>query len=110
MRLPATSRHCMLAAVMTIMFADALAAAVPTTDPGGETLVLWPAGAPGAERVTVRESFTERPPRGALQDRIVEHVTRPTLTLFHAQGKPNGVTLLIVPGGGYVRVVIDKEG
>ncbi len=32
------------------------------------------------------------------------------MTLFHATGKPNGITLLIVPGGGYVRVVIDKEG
>ena len=32
------------------------------------------------------------------------------MTLFHASGKPNGITLLIVPGGAYVRVVIDKEG
>jgi acetyl esterase/lipase len=85
-------------------------AAVPTADPGGESIELWPAGVPGADRVQVRETFTERAPEGTLRDRIVEHVTRPTLTLFHAQGKPNGVTLLIVPGGGYVRVVIDKEG
>ena len=41
---------------------------------------------------------------------VVEHVTRPMLTLFHARGNPNGITLLIVPGGAYVRVVIDKEG
>ena len=89
---------------------EAIAAGVPTADPGGESLLLWPGGAPGAERVTVHETFTERAPQGPLRDRIVEHVTRPTLTLFHAQGKANGVTLLIVPGGGYVRVVIDKEG
>jgi acetyl esterase/lipase len=40
----------------------------------------------------------------------VQHVTRPLLTLFEPKGAPNGITLLIVPGGGYVRVVIDKEG
>jgi len=86
------------------------AAGVPTAEPGGESITLWPGGTPGAGRVTVRETFTERAPGGPLRDRIVEHVTRPTLTLFRARGTPNGVTLLIVPGGGYVRVVIDKEG
>jgi acetyl esterase/lipase len=30
--------------------------------------------------------------------------------LFAPKGVHNGITLLIVPGGGYVRVVIDKEG
>jgi len=85
-------------------------AAIPTADPGGETIELWPGGSPGAARVAVREAFVERAPVGPLRDRFVEHVTRPTLTLFPARGTPNGVTLLIVPGGGYVRVVIDKEG
>ena len=102
-------RRCILAA-MILNVPDALPAGVPTADPGGETLALWPQGAPGAAKVTAREIFTERAPQGPLKDRIVEHVTRPTLTLFHAQGKANGVTLLIVPGGAYVRVVIDKEG
>jgi len=89
---------------------EAFAAGVPAAEPGGETLLLWPAGAPGADRVRVRETLTERAPDGPLRDRIVEHVTQPRLTLFHATGTPNGITLLIVPGGGYVRVVIDKEG
>jgi len=102
-------RRCILAA-MILNVPDAVAAGVPTADPGGETLALWPQGTPGGANVTVRETFTERAPQGPLKDRIVEHVTRPTLTLFHAQGRPNGVTLLIVPGGAYVRVVIDKEG
>jgi len=75
-----------------------------------ETLELWPGGAPGAERVTAREEVIERLPDGPMRDRFVQHVTRPLLTLFEPKGAPNGITLLIVPGGGYVRVVIDKEG
>jgi acetyl esterase/lipase len=83
---------------------------VPTAEPAGESILLWPEGAPGAQKVTARETFLERAPNGPLRDRIAEHVTRPNLTLFHPGGAANGVTLLIVPGGGYVRVVIDKEG
>ena len=73
-------------------------------------MALWPSGAPGGERVSVRELFIERSPDGPLRDRYVEHVTRPTVTWFHPRSNANGITLLIVPGGGYERVVIDKEG
>lgn len=73
-------------------------------------LDLWPAGVPGAERVSVREEIIERSPDGPLRDRFARHVTRPNLTLFKPATAWNGVTLLIVPGGGYVRVVMDKEG
>jgi acetyl esterase/lipase len=45
-----------------------------------------------------------------MRDRFAQHVTRPSLTLFRPKVAYNGITLLIVPGGGYVRVVIDKEG
>jgi acetyl esterase/lipase len=110
MRLPPTRRGFILAATMTLLTSVAIAAGLPTAEPEGETLRLWPGGAPGAERVTAHEAFTERAAQGPLKDRIVEHVTRPALTLFHAHAPANGVTLLIVPGGGYARVVIDKEG
>jgi acetyl esterase/lipase len=94
----------------TLVTSNSHAAGVPAAEPGGETIVLWSAGVPGAAQVRVVETLTERAPEGPLRDRIAEHVTRPLMTLFHAKGTPNGVTLLIVPGGGYVRVVIDKEG
>ena len=83
---------------------------IPTAEPAGEKILLWPGRAPGAQKVSVQEVFLERAPDGPLRDRIAEHVTRPSLTLFHPAGAANGATLLIVPGGGYVRVVIDKEG
>lgn len=96
--------------LMTFATSITDAAGVPTAEPAGETLVLWPAGVPGAERVRVTQLLTDRAPEGPLRDRIVEHVTKPQLTWVHAKGAPNGISLLIVPGGGYVRVVIDKEG
>ena len=110
MDLPALQKRFIVAAFMAVSIQHAVAAAVPTAEPGGETVLLWPNGVPGAEHVTAQQALIERSPDGPLRDRFVEHVTQPLLTLFHARGKPNGVTLLIVPGGGYVRVVIDKEG
>ncbi len=110
MKLPVTLRRISLAATMIIAIPGALAAPVPTAEPAGETIDLWPGGAPGGERVTVQEQLLERQSTGSLRDRIVQHTTRPLITIFPARGKANGVTLLIVPGGGYQRVVIDKEG
>lgn len=86
------------------------AAPVPVAAPAGELIELWPGGAPGGASVTVRERYTERAPQGPLQDRIVEHVTRPAMAWFAPRTAWNGVTLLLVPGGAYERVVLDKEG
>src|SRR5688572_1127078 len=98
-----------------LMIAGALVALAPASVAGsqstpGDTLDLWPAGAPGGEQVTVREEVIERLPQGPIRDRFAQHVTRPNLTLFKPKSAWNGITLLIVPGGGYVRVVMDKEG
>ncbi len=100
----------MLAVIMIMAPIAAMAAPVPTAEPGGATIALWPGGTPGAGNVTAKEALIDRSPEGPLRDRFAEHVTTPMLTLFPAKGTPNGITLLIVPGGGYVRVVIDKEG
>jgi acetyl esterase/lipase len=100
-----------------ILLASGMAALTPSAhgNPAssateGSTIELWPGGPPGAERVTVREEIVERLPDGPMRDRFIQHVTRPTITLFPPKTAFNGITLLIVPGGGYVRVVIDKEG
>jgi acetyl esterase/lipase len=108
--LPINRRQLILAGTMAALTQVSDAAPVHTGEPGGKTLLLWPDGAPGAGRVTAREEIVERLPDGPLRDRFVHHVTRPLLTLFPPRGKPNGVTLLIIPGGAYLRVVIDKEG
>ena len=100
----------LILAVMALSPALDCSAATATQEPAGDTVALWPSGAPGGERVTVHEAFIERSPEGPLRDRYVEHVTRPAVTWFHPRANPNGIRLLIVPGGGYERVVIDKEG
>ena len=82
-----------------------------TADPGGpdEVLSLWPSGVPGgvpeglAEHIVLREN-----PFGLL-DRAAHEVTSPSLSVFRPQ-RPDGSAILIIPGGGYKRVVIDKEG
>jgi acetyl esterase/lipase len=71
---------------------------------------LWPQGAPGGGRVTAQEAVVERSSAPAdLRDRYVRHVRNPTLTVFRPKA-PNGVSLLMAPGGGYKWVVMDKEG
>ena len=45
-------------------------AAVPTAEPGGDTVLLWPKGTPGAKQVTAKEILSERAPDGPLRDRF----------------------------------------
>ncbi|HYJ42793.1 MAG TPA: alpha/beta hydrolase [Steroidobacteraceae bacterium] len=101
-------REIILAGTMAALTSASRTPAAP--EPGDSVIELWPGGAPGGDKVTVKEEIVERLPDGPLRDRFVQHVTRPLLTLFKPRTAYNGITLLIVPGGGYVRVVIDKEG
>src|SRR5687767_1746408 len=110
MKLPRNRRQVILAATMAAFVPYARAESRSDSGVDASMLELWPGGAPGAEWVTVEEKVIERLPDGPVRDRFVQHVTRPLLTLFRPTQAFNGITLLIVPGGGYVRVVIDKEG
>lgn len=85
-------------------FSDALRDAPPDG-----VITLWPEGAPGGERVTAAEELIERPNDLGLRDRIVRGVRTPTLSVFRPE-RPSGAALLIIPGGGYRHVVVDKEG
>ncbi|MFV0624370.1 alpha/beta hydrolase [Sphingomonas sp. ac-8] len=74
-----------------------------------ETIELWPGQAPGAPARPPVERIVERSTDPALRDRAITGVVRPRLTVFRPQ-TPNGSALLVAPGGGYARVVLDKEG
>lgn len=78
-------------------------------DPAATELPLWPGVAPGSEGLALKESVTERSTDPALRDRFVAGVLRPRLLVFRA-AQPNGTGVIITPGGGYVREVLDKEG
>jgi acetyl esterase/lipase len=74
-----------------------------------EVVELWPAGrVPGSAGVTAARQVLERGSPAA-HDRAVMHVSRPILEVFRPE-RPNGAAMVILPGGGYVRLAVDKEG
>ena len=73
-------------------------------------LSVWPNGeAPGAKNSPVRYALVERSKDPNLPDRAVIGIRAPEMTVY-APEHPNGVALLVTPGGSYQRVVLDKEG
>ena len=74
-----------------------------------ETIDLWPKGAPGMPATPPVEVTIERSKDPARNDRAVVGVSVPRLAVFRP-AKPNGASLVAFPGGGYVRMAIDKEG
>lgn len=91
--------------------AAALTSAPPQIAPPDPTEVirLWPGAAPGGERVTVTPEVTERSTDPAFHDRFARYTTDPILTVLRPD-RPNGASLLLIPGGGYRWAVVDKEG
>jgi acetyl esterase/lipase len=55
------------------------------------------------------EVTTERSTDPKVNDRAVVGVAKPRMAVFRP-AKPNGASLIAFPGGGYVRMAIDKEG
>jgi acetyl esterase/lipase len=86
------------------------AAALPPV-PGDPTeiLPLWPGLPPGAPAVLPDEQYVDRQTPGLPHDRYAAAIARPTISVFRAE-HPTGNAVLVAPGGGYVRVVTDKEG
>jgi len=79
-----------------------------STDPT-ETIPLWPGSPPGGEGINLTARIVERSTdTNAFHDRYVDSVGMPLLTVFRPD-RPDGSAILLAPGGGYVRTVIDKE-
>ena len=80
-----------------------------STDPT-ETIALWPATPPGGEGVNISAEIVERSTNlAAFHDRFVHKIGTPLMIVFRP-AKPDGSAVLMAPGGGYVREVLDKEG
>ena len=73
------------------------------------SFALWPEEAPGLLDAQLRDHVVVRNPDPGFPDRAMDHVRTPRLDLFRA-ADPNGAAMLVIPGGGYARVVVDKEG
>lgn len=98
--------------------ARAFAQTAPPAAPGGsppglpqppETVDLWPAPAPGMPAQPAVETTTERSTDELVTDRAVLGISVPRMAVFRPD-RPNGAALLLMPGGGYRHVVVDKEG
>jgi len=69
-----------------------------------EVITLWPNGAPGSEE---RRNEPELRPNNY----SIKNIQNPSLTVFRpAQGKANGVAIVIAPGGGFTSNVFGPEG
>lgn len=88
--------------------ASSVAVQIAPPDPT-ETIRLWPGAAPGGDGVTVTPQVTERSSDPAFHDRFARYTTDPILTVLRP-ARPNGASLLLIPGGGYRWAVVDKEG
>ena len=86
----------------------ATAAPAQTAEPMATSIVqnfaIWPGQAPDMKNPPAAEKVT-----GAVGSRSYSDISRPTVTAFFAS-HPNGAAVLVLPGGGYTKVVFDKEG
>nr|WP_244880255.1 alpha/beta hydrolase [Stenotrophomonas rhizophila] len=104
---------------MLLLLASPLALAraaersVPATEPAAgapDRIELWPHGqVPGETGPASVPNVIERSTDPALPDRYIDNVGAPYLVVYRP-ARPNGSALLVVPGGGYQRIVLDKEG
>jgi acetyl esterase/lipase len=102
--------------VLLFLSAASLSACATSFDPHteeafepDETVPLWPEGVPGGVPAGLSEHIVLRDNSFGLLDRAAHDVTSPSLSVFLPQ-RPDGSAILIIPGGGYKWVVIDKEG
>lgn len=74
-----------------------------------DEIFLYPGIAPGSENISIEEKTTEEDWKNGLIKRCISGVTKPSLIPFFPE-KPNGAAVIIIPGGGYKRLVISHEG
>lgn len=103
--------HRLLALLLLAL--PAISAAATDGEPAAgsaDRIALWPNGlAPGDKALPQPANIVERSTDPTLPDRYIDHVSEPYLVVYRP-ARPNGNGLLVIPGGGYQRVVLDKEG
>ena len=74
-----------------------------------EPIFVWPDLAPGE---TQRTTGTQLPMRAVDKPPIIriEKIRRPPMSVYPATKNPNGSAVLILPGGGFGKVVPNLEG
>ena len=86
----------LLATFCSVYFTALMSAAEPTIIP------LWPEGVPNLRSDATEEKSAEN---------RTSNIHHPSLTVYPApSAKANGTAVIVCPGGGYVRLAMDKEG
>jgi acetyl esterase/lipase len=73
-----------------------------------EIVNLWPGTPPGGAGITLVNRVTDRSANPAQPDRYTDQIGTPSLTVFRPD-RPDGAAVILAPGGGYVREVLDGE-
>jgi acetyl esterase/lipase len=76
---------------------------------GGQVIDLWPGTPPGSETSRATPTVIERSPILFKPDRALTGIVKPSLTVV-VPDNPNGMAMIVAPGGAYSRIVLDKEG
>ncbi|MFT3754703.1 MAG: alpha/beta hydrolase [Pseudoxanthomonas sp.] len=101
---------CLLLALALPSFAAEPRQSADTPAEQASRIDLWPRGiAPDDRALKMPQRIRERSADPSRPDRYIEGVSRPYLVVYRPQN-PNGTGLLVIPGGGYARSVLDKEG
>jgi len=66
-----------------------------------EEILLWPNGAPNTNEM--------KGDKEDLNSGRMAYVPHPSITVYHPQ-HPNGMTIIMCPGGGYARLALGHEG
>ncbi|WP_126972403.1 alpha/beta hydrolase [Xanthomonas sp. BRIP62411] len=104
----------MTVGVMGLLLAGpVLAAEAPGAETAAEQasrIPLWPKRlAPGDKALQQPQRIVQRSSDPALPDRYIQQISTPYLVVYRPR-QPNGTALLVTPGGGYQRIVLDNEG
>ena len=81
---------------------------IPTQGMAADSIDVWPSLAPGETTQNKGVAQPRRPNENPPVTRV-EKITQPTIDVFPA-AHPNGTGVVILPGGGFAKVVPDKEG
>src|ERR1700753_4226411 len=81
--------------------------------PGHTQIPVWPGAIPDAAPILGPETVEITGTHDLVAGRTwhaVEHVTRPTMTIYSPTGKNTGAAVVVFPGGGYQILAMDLEG
>jgi acetyl esterase/lipase len=81
-------------------------------EPLHKQVPIWPGAGPDPQPVKGPEKVETDPKSliGGKTVTAVSNVTRPTITVYPAQGNNTGAAVVVFPGGGYQILAIDLEG